>query len=494
MNAHSLRCSLLACAVAAALVAPASGQDLLAVKAGKILPIVGQPIDDGVVLIENGRITKMGKAADVEIPWSAKVLDASGKTVMPTWVVAHSQGGQRGFNENMQNVPWLTVGDAIDPAAIYFEDCLRNGVGTVHVMPGNQTLLAGFGMVVRPVGRTVEDMAVASNTGIKMSLFAQGGGRLQQIRKLRRALADAREYLADFDRRKAEFDKEKAAGAIPADKTWTEELDRTKKGAVELIQKKVKGWLYVPSFAELDEALRLGQELDLQIVLGSNLDEAPALVAKFGKPVVLDDTLEYYELDEETQKETRYCSAKLLADAGVPFALTLGASGPTSYPWWQLGTCVRNGIPRQQALEALTIVPAKLLGLGDQLGSLGEGKLGNLQILTGDPLLATTWVETVVLEGEVVYERAKDPRLQYLFADEQEKAKKATSPAAPAPKNTAPAEAKPDAAKPEAVKPEGAKPGTETPTGEKPPAGGNGGKDGGGQSSGVLSGAGGEVR
>lgn len=438
--------NLLLAAVALLAAVPATCQDLVAVKAGTLLPITGPAITDGVVLMQNGRITKVAKASEVEIPWAAKVIDASGKVVLPTWVVAHSQAGQRGFNENMQNVPWLTVGDAIDPAAIYFEDCLRNGVGTIHVMPGNQTLMAGFGMVVRPFGRTVEDMAVASNTGIKMSLFAQGGGRLQQIRKLRRALADVREYLADFDRRKAEFDKEKAAGAIAADKTWTEEIDRTKKGAVDLIQKKVKGWLYVPSFAEVDEALRLAQELDLQIVLGNNIDEAIPLIAKFGKPVVLDDTLEYFEADEETQKETKYCTAKMLADAGVAFVLTLGQSGPTSYPWWQLGTCVRNGVDRQVALEALTLGPAKLLGLQDQVGSLSEGKLGNLQVLSGDPLLATSWVETVVLEGQVVYEREKDPRLQYLFETEKEKAKRAAGPdKAESPKAEPP---KGDAAKP----------------------------------------------
>jgi imidazolonepropionase-like amidohydrolase len=455
MNASTLRTPLLARAVAAALLAlPALCQDVVAVKASRILPIGAPAIDDGVVLMQNGRITKVGKAAEVEIPWAAKVIDATGKTVLPTWVVAHSQGGQRGFNENMQNVPWLSVADAIDPAAIYFEDCLRNGVGTVHVMPGNQTLLAGFGMVVRPVGRTVEDMAVAGNTGIKMSLLAANNtGRLQQVRRLRRALADVREYLADFDRRKAEFDKEKAAGAIAADKTWTEEIDRTKKGAVDLVQKKVKGWLYVPSFAEVDEALRLSQDLDLQLVLGPNIDEAVAMLARLQKPVVLDDTLEYFETDEETQKEKKLCSAKLLFDAGVPFALTLGTTGATSYAWWQLGTCVRNGIPRDKALEALTIVPAKLLGLGDQVGSIAEGKLGNLQILTGDPLQATTWVETVLLEGDVVYERAKDPRLQYLFGEEKDKEKKAGGPAKADPKagGTAPPAPKADAPKGEAT-------------------------------------------
>ena len=422
---------LLPAAAAALLAVSAASQDLVAVKGGKILTIAGPVIEDGVVLIENGRIKKVAKTAEVEIPWAAKVVDATGKVVMPTWVVAHSQGGQRGFNENMQNVPWLSVADAIDPAAIYFEDALRNGVGTIHVLPGNQTLLGGSGMVVRPVGRTVEDMAVAANTGIKMSLAApaRGGGRLQQIRQLRRAIEDVREYLADFERRKAEFDKEKAAGAIPADKNWTEEIDRTKKVACDLVQKKTKGWLYVPSVAEVDEALRLSQELDLVIALGPNIDEAAAMLTKFKKPVILDDVIEYFETDEETQKERKICTPKLLAAAGVPFALTLGTSGPTSYPWWQLGTCVRNGVDRREALEALTVVPARLLGLEDQIGSLTEGKLGNLQILTGDPLQATTWVETVLLEGAVVYERSKDPRLQYLFAEEKDKPQKAAGPA-----------------------------------------------------------------
>jgi len=433
--------------VAACLAASAAAQDLIAVKGGKVMTITGPTIDDGVVLIQNGRITKLGKSADVEIPWAAKVVDATGKVVMPTWVVAHSQGGQRGFNENMQNVPWLSVADAIDPAAVYFEDALRNGVGTIHVLPGNQTLLGGSGLVVRPAGRTVEDMAVSGNTGIKMSLFAAGGGRLQQIRKLRRALDDVREYLADFDRRKAEFEKEKAAGAIAADKTWTEEIDRTKKGACDLVQKKTKGWLFVPSVAEIDEALRLDKELDLQIVLGANIDDAVPQLAKFGKPVILDDTIEYFETDEETQKEKKVCTPKLLADAGVPFALTLGAGGPTSYPWWQLGTCVRNGVDRRMALEALTIVPARLLGMEAQIGSLAEGKLGNVQVLTGDPLQATTWVETVLLEGEVVYERAKDPRLQYLFAEDVKKAsdKKPTD-TAPEKAAEKPAEKRGDAA------------------------------------------------
>jgi len=423
MNHSLLRLAIVCSTIAI----PALGQDLVAVKAKTIHTITGPSVQDGVILLQNGRIKTIAKASEVEIPWSAKVIDASDKIVMPTWVVAHSNGGMRGSNESMQNVPWLTVADAIDPASTFFEEMLRNGVGTIHVLPGNNTLLAGSGMVVRPYGRTVEDMTVAANTGMKMSLLASSGSRLQKIREMRRAIAEVREYLANYQREKAEFEKEQEAGAIPKDKKWEKEIDRKKQAAVDLIEKKLKGWLYVPSFAELDEALRMGKDLDLNLVLGPNLDEANALLTKLKAPVVLDLPLEYFETDPDTREEKQYCSAKMLADAGVPFALSLSGSGPTSHPWWLFGTCVRNGISRQQALEALTMVPAKMLGLEDQVGSLEVGKLGNLQILTGDPLQATTWVDTVVLEGAVVYERSEDPRLQYLF----DAAKKATEPQAP---------------------------------------------------------------
>lgn len=416
-------------AIAASFAASVASQDVVAVKAGKLLTISGPTLENQVVLIENGRIKQVADADAIEIPWTAKVIDASDKVVMPTWVIAHGTGGMRGNNESMQNVPWLSVRDAIDPASTYFEDALRNGVGTVHVMPGDNTLLGGSGMVLRPAGRTVEDMTMAANTGIKISLLSRGGGRLQQIRQLRRALADVRDYMADFERRKQEFEQEQEAGAIAKDKKWTEEHDRTKKAVIALVEKKSKGWLFVPTAAEVPEALRLAQQLDLQIILGQNIDEGIAMVQRFGQPVVLDADIEYYETDEETEQQKKICSAKLLADAGVPFALTLGSNGPTSYPWWQLGACIRNGIDRRQALEALTVVPARIIGLEDQIGTIAVGKLGNLQILTGDPLQATTWVETVLLEGEVVYERSKDPKLQYLFSAEKDKAAKAGGPA-----------------------------------------------------------------
>jgi imidazolonepropionase-like amidohydrolase len=163
------------------------------------------------------------------------------------------------------------------------------------------------------------------------------------------------------------------------------------------------------------EALRLAKELDLVLVLGRNVHKAVDELAALKTPVVLDETIEFWEADPETKVERKIATPKLFADAGIPFALSLGQGGASANAWWQLATCVRNGVDRRIALESLTVVPARLLGLEDQIGTIAPGKLANLQVLTGDPLQATTWVETVVLEGQVVYERGKDPRLKYLF-------------------------------------------------------------------------------
>jgi imidazolonepropionase-like amidohydrolase len=80
---------------------------------------------------------------------------------------------------------------------------------------------------------------------------------------------------------------------------------------------------------------------------------------------------------------------------------------------------VRHGVDRATALRSLTIEPAKILGLDAEIGSIEPGKVANLQILTGDPFEATTWVDSVLLDGEVVYRRSEDRRLQHLFGTER---------------------------------------------------------------------------
>ncbi|MEM7204542.1 MAG: amidohydrolase family protein [Planctomycetota bacterium] len=397
-------------------------QDQVVVKAGKVITVTKGTLENAVILIENGVIREVGQ--DIEAPWDATVIDASDKVVLPTYVVAHTSGGMSNPNENMANVPYLTVEDAVDPSSQFFEEALRNGVGTLHVIPGNATLLGGRGMIIRPFGRTVEDMAVRTAAGLKVSLDPGRGSRMAKIRKLHRAIAEVREYLADRERREAEFAKEKEAGAVAEDAEF-EEIDPKKKPVVDLLAGKATAFFYVPSAAEIAEALRIRDRYGFKavFVLGPACSKAATRLARLGEPVVLMPELEVWETDPDTDEESMYCSAAELAKLSVPFALGIAEStrgrptGPTRYPWWQMATCVRNGVDRQMALEALTIVPARILGLEEELGSIEAGKVANLQIVTGDPLQATTWVDTVLLDGEVAYQRSEDPRLRHLFGE-----------------------------------------------------------------------------
>jgi imidazolonepropionase-like amidohydrolase len=389
-------------------------QEAVAIKAGKVLTMAGAPLTDAVILIENGRIAKIGTALDPS--WNARLIDASDKTVAPTWILAHTAGGiAGGASENLANVPYLTVEDGVDPASDFFEDALRNGIGTIHVMPGDRTLIGGRGLIVRPVGRTVADMTVGKG-GLKLSLDAGDGSRIAHIGKLRRALEDVQTYQRDLERRRAEFDQAKAAGATK-DAAFTEEADSERKPVIALLEGKSTAFLYVPSAAEMTEALliRTRHGFPTVLVLGGKCHPALRALSRQETPVVLDPDLEVWDTDPETEEETLVCPAARCFELGVPFALSIGTNGAQRFPWWQMATAIRHGVDRRTALAAMTTVPARLLGLEADLGSLEQGKIANLQILTGDPLAATTWVDTVLIEGQVVYERAKDRRLRHLF-------------------------------------------------------------------------------
>lgn len=401
----------------------AAAQEPIAIKAGKVLTMAGPPLVDAVLLIENGVIKAIG--TEVDASWNAKVIDASDKVVLPTWILAHCVDGmgRGGNNENLANAPYLTVEDGIDPSDSFFESCRRNGIGTIHVLPGNRTLIGGRGLIVRPTGRTVEDMTVDKG-GIKISLDPADGSRMAHIGKLRRAIDDVVDYQRDLDRRRAEFDKEKAAGAIK-EAAFTEEADAERKPVIALLEGKETAYVYVPSAAEMPEALIMQgrYKLDAVMVLGAACHKALKAVAGTGKAVVLDADLEVWEKDPETEAEQLVCPAAKCFELGIPFALSVTANGASQYPWWQMATAIRNGVDRRAALAALTTVPAKLLGLDDRLGTLEAGKTANVQIVTGDPLAATTWVDTVLIDGEIIYERAKDPRLQHLFGKDKNEAR-----------------------------------------------------------------------
>src|SRR5439155_9874460 len=192
----SLRLAVLALAGVLAAAAGVPAQEQLAIKGGRILPVAGSPIDSGVILIRDGKIQAVGK--ELAIPSDYRVIDASGRVVLPGFIEAHSSRGMDQANERNNNVPFLSVIDAIDPGHDYFEDCRRNGVTTVALVPGDDTMIGGQAAIIKTAGTYVEQMIVKRQAGIKISLRpATGRSRMGHLASLRKELEAARDAVPD---------------------------------------------------------------------------------------------------------------------------------------------------------------------------------------------------------------------------------------------------------------------------------------------------------
>jgi imidazolonepropionase-like amidohydrolase len=425
-------------AAAVLAVGSAAAQDRLAVKAGTIYPIAGEPVRNGVVLVRDGKIEAIG--ADVRIPWDALVLGGERTVVMPGFVLAHTSQGMDRPNENVPNVPFVTVTDAIDPVSPFFEDSLRDGITTMLVIPGNSTQIGGQGLIVKPFGRTVEAMSLGRGGGLKISMTPRGNAsRMGHVQQLRRLFIEVENYLKSRDEEREETpgetkeekegdDEEREgsggsgedgdrSGRAAREDADDESAAKRRQAMVDLLQGRLRAFVYCREPQDVLHAFELQEKyrFPMVLVVGPRCRKAADLIAKKGHPVILDAQLVSEEEDEESGQIERVPVVPAFLRAGVKIAFQNDASSFGSrYLWYQAATAVKQGMSRDDALAAITRWPAEILGIADRAGTLEKGKDANLLLLTGDPLDAQTWVETVVLEGKIVYERSKDEKLKRL--------------------------------------------------------------------------------
>jgi imidazolonepropionase-like amidohydrolase len=381
----------------------------LAIKAGKVITIAGPEIQDGVILVEDGIIKAVGK--NVEIPWDAEVIEAKDRVVMPGFVLAHTSDGLDAPNESVPEVPFLSTFDSIDPISPFFEDSLRDGVVAMLVLPGNNTLLGGTGTVVKPYGRTVEAMLIKRYAGLKISLRPTGNtSRMGQMQRFRRYMADLKDYLEQYEQRKKD--------AKEQEKPFDEEIDPRKQPMIDLLNGKLTAFIYCGIAADVPKAIEIEETHNFKtaLVLGTDGYKAADLISKKKVPVILDPQLIVWETNEQTNAEEMKVAPAIFYKAGVKFAFQTDTSEyGRRYLWYQAATAVRYGVDRAEALKSITLYPAQFIGIDNRFGSIETGKEASLIFLTGDPLDAQTWVDKVMIAGEIVYEKAKDVRLKKLL-------------------------------------------------------------------------------
>jgi len=419
-----------------------AGDGRIVIKAGRVITQAGPEIKNGVIVIENGRITEVG--ADKQGAWDIEVLEYPELVAFPGYVEAHTSRGMDRPNENIEIAPFLDVRDSIDPISFYFEDMLRAGQTTLNIQQGNGCVIGGQGMVVKPFGITIEQMLVRSGSGIKVVAGPRPGrSRATQAQALRKGFLDLRQHLEklvqdkkdgkDYARREALFqgrdmekEENKKGRAMEGKAKWkVKDLEIVPRGEVdeklEPLLRMVEGKFPVFMYCDSAAAVRLALDVMLEnglldtttLVLEGDAWKAADLIALNKLPVILSPNLVYVERDPVTGKEIETFVPGVFDKKGVRFALqSMGNSSQGL--WMQAATCVAWGLDRQKALDAVTKVPADLLKLGKRVGSLEKGKDGNVVLLSGDPLKVTSTIQYVVLEGNLVYDRSKDTRLKFL--------------------------------------------------------------------------------
>ena len=377
----------------------------LAVQGEVVFTLAGAPVTNGIVLIEQGKITAVGPAATLKIPDGWKTLKA--RVVTPGLIDAHTVVGLSGiFNvphdqdqleKSAPLQPELRALDAYNPREPLVEWVRQFGVTTIHTGHGPGALISGQTMIVKTHGRTLEAMvlnpaAMIAGTlgnGATTGSDKAPGTRAKAIALLRAELIKAQEYA----RKLAATDPEKR----PARDLRLEALIRALEGKQPLL-------ITVHRDHDILATLRLAQEFQLKLVLDGVAEAGEVLpqLKHSGFPVIVHPTM--YRAKDETENLSFETAAKL-KQAGIPFALQSGFESyvpKTRVVLFEAASAANHGLKPEDALAAITLDAARLLGIADRVGSLAPGKDADLALFDGDPFEYTTHCVGVVINGEAL--------------------------------------------------------------------------------------------
>jgi imidazolonepropionase-like amidohydrolase len=385
-----------------------------AIIGGTILPVTSKKIEDGVILIENGKIKSLGKK--ITVPKGAEIIPAKGKFVLPGLIDAHTHLGisevgirQEGEDNNEYPEPinpQLRAIDGINPQDKGFEYARCGGVTTVTVAPGSANPIGGVVTAIKTSGKVVDDMVVKERVGIKAA-FGENPKRVGHEQKrtpwtrmstaalLRSGLVRAQNYMKNIEW--ASKKKEK----MP-------DRDLASESLIPVLKKELPLRVHAHRADDIATAVRVAREFDIDIVIehGTEAHKIADWLGSMNIPIVTGPALGTPS-KIETQSLT-FKALKILKDAGILFAIM------TDHPVvgiHHLLLCaimgIREGLDEQSAIEAVTINPAKILGLADRLGSIEAGKDADIIIFSGNPFDVRSRVEKTLINGEIVFDADK---------------------------------------------------------------------------------------
>lgn len=379
---------------------------MLAVANGKILTMAGRIFQKGTILIDQGKIVALGE--NILIPKGADVINAQGRVVMPGLIDAHCHVGIAeevyqlegdDLNEGTNPVtPNLRAMDGINPADLAFEDAVRGGVTTVGVAPGSANVIGGQVVVLKTYGQMIDQMVLKEPAGLKIA-FGENPKRVygenKKMPQTRMAVAGMlREIFV------------KAQNYVSTSK----ERDIMLEPIVQVIKKEISLHAHAHRLDDILTAVRISQEFEMPLIIvhGTDSHKVAKDLAAWDIPVLSGPHL--VSRAKVEMKDKTWKTPGLLVQAGVKVALI---TDHPVIPIQYLSLCAyfaaRAGMSEENALKSITIIPAEILGVAHRVGSLAEGKDADILILSGSILSMESVVETVIINGQIVFQYQGEP-------------------------------------------------------------------------------------
>jgi imidazolonepropionase-like amidohydrolase len=384
---------------------------LLALINGNIMTMAGKVYKEGSIVVKGQKIAALSPYPSP--PAGARVIDVTGKYVLPGFIDAHTHIGiyeeiyrieGDDTNESSDPVtPHLRALDAINMEDLAFQDAIHGGVTTVMTGPGSANVIGGLSVVMKTHARTADEAVIKNPAGLKVAL-GENPKRVYGNRKkapmtrmataalLRETLVAAQNYATKIKKGKKDPDKQP-------------DRDLKLEAMLPVISGEIPMLVHAHRVDDIITALRIADEFHLNVIIqhGTEAHKIPGELATRSVPAVVGPSLSSRAKVE--LKDRSFKTAGVLSQTGVQVAImTDHPVVPIQYLPLLAALTVREGMDEEEALKAITINPAEILGIADRVGSLEKGKDADIIVLSGHPFDWRTKVELVLINGKIVYE------------------------------------------------------------------------------------------
>ncbi|HUQ48738.1 MAG TPA: amidohydrolase family protein [Gemmatimonadaceae bacterium] len=389
-----------------ALLATAASAQTIAITGGKVYPVSGSPIENGTVIIVDGKISAVG--AGIPVPAGAQQIDATGKWVTPGLINSSTQLGLVEIGQVADTRSASAKGkdfiaaafpawEGLNTMSVMIAPARRDGVTNVVILPTGGQLVSGQAAILTLVDGMPTDMVLKTPVAMVAQVQDPGnagtGARGELLVRLRELIEDTRAFM----RNRAAYERAETRDYIAS------RLDL--EAMIPVVQGKLQLLVNADKATDIDAALRVAKEEGLKIIIGGGAEAwmvADKLAA--ARVPVLTGAMNNIPGSFQTLA-TAQENAALLRKAGVQVLIIGNAGGGDEEAFnvrnikQEAGNAVAYGMSWNDALRAVTLTPAEVFGVADRVGSLQPGRDGNVVVWSGDPFEFTSIAEHVYVRG-----------------------------------------------------------------------------------------------